>query len=79
MRTDLAWIHALDAIHHPWPKLAELPDKSYDLGIIIIMDCIMIVSERVFCKNLQVSYFSSKNAKAKCCKFKSKIVEAILS
>ena len=22
MRTDLAWIHALDAIHHPWPKLA---------------------------------------------------------
>ena len=22
MRTDVAWVCALDAIHHPWPKLA---------------------------------------------------------
>ena len=36
MRTDLAWVHALDAVHHPWPRVTELPDDSYDLGIIII-------------------------------------------
>lgn len=36
MRTDLAWIHTLDATHHPWPKVGELPDDTYDLGIIII-------------------------------------------
>ena len=36
MRTDLAWVHSLDATHHPWPKLQTLQDDLYDLGIIII-------------------------------------------
>ena len=36
MRTDLAWWCALDATHHPLPTLHEIPDNSYDFGIIII-------------------------------------------
>ena len=36
MRSDVSWICSLDATHHPWPKVAELPDNSYDFGIIII-------------------------------------------
>lgn len=36
MRTDVAWVHALNAIHHPLPTLHTLPSNSYDLGIIII-------------------------------------------
>ena len=36
MRTDLAWIHAMNATHHPWPELAEIPNDTYDIGIIII-------------------------------------------
>ena len=36
MRTDLAWWCALDATHHPLPTIHELPDDSYDFGIVII-------------------------------------------
>jgi len=36
MRTDLAWWCALDATHHPLPALHEIPDNSYDFGIVII-------------------------------------------
>ena len=36
MRTDLAWWCALDATHHPLPIIHELPDNSYDFGIIIL-------------------------------------------
>ena len=36
MRTDLAWWCALDATHHPLPTIHELPDNSYDFGIMIL-------------------------------------------
>ena len=36
MRTDLAWIHALDASHHPLISIHELQDNQYDLGIFIL-------------------------------------------
>lgn len=36
MRTDLAWWCALDATHHPLPIIHELPDNSYDFGIMIL-------------------------------------------
>ena len=36
MRTDLAWWCALDATHHPLPMIHELPDDSYDFGIMIL-------------------------------------------
>ena len=36
MRTDVAWVCALDAIHHPIPTIHELPDNSYDVGIMIL-------------------------------------------
>ena len=35
-RTDIAWQIALEAIHHPIPKLWQLPDNSYDIGIMIM-------------------------------------------
>ena len=28
MRTDVAWVCALDAVHHPIPTIHELPDNS---------------------------------------------------
>jgi len=36
MRTDVAWVHSLDATHHPLPTLHQIPDNSYDFGVIII-------------------------------------------
>lgn len=36
MRTDVAWVHALGAMHHPISALHTIPDNSYDFGIIII-------------------------------------------
>jgi len=36
MRTDMAWVHSLDAVHHPLSTLHEISDNSYDFGIIII-------------------------------------------
>ena len=36
MRTDVAWVCALDAVHHPIPTIHELPDNSYDVGIMIL-------------------------------------------
>jgi hypothetical protein len=36
MRTDIAWVCALEATHHPIIDLHNLPDNSYDIGIIII-------------------------------------------
>ena len=36
MRTDVAWVCALDAIHHPITSLSSVPSNSYDLGIVII-------------------------------------------
>ena len=36
MRTDVAWVCALDATHHPIPKLQNLPDNLYDIGVMIL-------------------------------------------
>jgi len=36
MRTDVAWVCALDATHHPIPKLQSLPDSLYDVGVMIL-------------------------------------------
>ena len=36
MRTDVAWVCALDATHHPIPQLSNLADNSYDIGMMII-------------------------------------------
>ena len=36
MRTDVAWVCALDATHHPIPTLQNLPNNLYDVGIMII-------------------------------------------
>ena len=36
MRTEYAWWVAQDAIHHNILKLQQLPDDTYDLGVIII-------------------------------------------
>ena len=36
MRTDVAWVCALDAIHHPIPKLETLSDNLYDVGVMIL-------------------------------------------
>ena len=36
MRTDVAWVCALNATHHPVLTLHQIPDNSYDVGIVII-------------------------------------------
>ena len=36
MRTDVSWVCALDATHHPVLTLHQIPDNSYDVGIVII-------------------------------------------
>ena len=36
MRTDMAWVHALDADHYPIYLIEQLQDSSYDLGIAIL-------------------------------------------
>lgn len=36
MRTDVAWVCALNAIHHPLQTVQSLPDNLYDIGILIV-------------------------------------------
>ena len=36
MRTDMAWVHALDADHYPIYLIEQLQNSSYDLGIAIL-------------------------------------------
>ena len=36
MRTDVAWVCALDAPHHPIAKLRSLSDNLYDVGVMIL-------------------------------------------
>ena len=36
MRTDMAWVCALEADHYPLPLISKLEDKIYDLGIAIL-------------------------------------------
>ena len=36
MRTDVAWVCALGATHHPLSKIQTLPDNLYDVGVMIL-------------------------------------------
>jgi hypothetical protein len=36
MRTDAAWMYLTNATHHPLPKIQTLPDKLYDVGVMIL-------------------------------------------
>ena len=36
MRTDVAWVCALGATHHPISNIHSIPDNTYDFGIVII-------------------------------------------
>tara|TARA_R100001015_G_C4627832_1_gene187615 strand:+ start:378 stop:1313 length:936 start_codon:yes stop_codon:yes gene_type:complete len=36
MRTDVAWVCALGANHHPITSLQSIPSNSYDFGVVII-------------------------------------------
>ena len=36
IRTDAAWMYLTDATHHPFPRLQDLPDKLYDVGVMIL-------------------------------------------
>ena len=36
MRTDVAWVCALDATHHPIFNIGNLEDNTYDVGIMIL-------------------------------------------
>ncbi len=36
MRTDTAWVCALNAEHYPLSLMSKVPDKAYDLGIAIL-------------------------------------------
>ena len=35
MRTDVAWVCALDAVHHPISNIHSITDNTYDVGVII--------------------------------------------
>ena len=61
MRTDVAWVCALDATHHPLPKIQTLPDKLYDVGVMILpknrtmlMDWPLLGEYRRVCKKVTV-------------------------
>ena len=68
MRTDVAWVCALDATHHPLPKIQALPDKLYDVGVMILpknrtmlMDWPLLGEYRRVCKKvtvMQESYYN---------------------
>jgi len=36
MRTDVAWVCALDSVHHPIVHLPSMKDNEYDVGIMIL-------------------------------------------
>ena len=36
MRTEYAWYNVLDSTHHPILHMENIPDNSYDIGVIII-------------------------------------------
>ncbi len=36
IRTDAAWMYLTDATHHPFPRLQDLPDNLYDVGVMIL-------------------------------------------
>ena len=68
MRTDVAWVCALDATHHPIPQLSNLADNSYDVGVMIIpkkrqplLNYPLLEQYKRVCKNvtvMQESYYN---------------------
>ena len=68
MRTDVAWVCALGATHHPIYKLHELSDNLYDIGVMILpkkrrmyMDFPLLEEYRRVCKKvtvMQESYYN---------------------
>ena len=68
MRTDVAWVCALDATHHPLPKIETLPDNLYDIGVMILpkkremlLDYPLLEQYRRVCKKvtvMQESYYN---------------------
>ena len=36
IRTDASWMYLTDATHHPFPRLQDLPDNLYDVGVMIL-------------------------------------------
>ena len=36
IRTDAAWMYLTDATHHPFPRLQDLPDELYEVGVMIL-------------------------------------------
>ena len=36
MRTDVAWVCALGATHHPISNIHSIPDNTYDIGVMIL-------------------------------------------
>ena len=68
MRTDVAWVCALDATHHPLPKIQTLPDNLYDIGVMILpkkrdmlLDYPLLEQYRRVCKKvtvMQESYYN---------------------
>ena len=36
MRTDLAWVSSLQAVHHPITSVHTIPKSSYDVGVVIV-------------------------------------------
>jgi len=68
MRTDVAWVCALNANHHPFPKLSTLPDNMYDVGVMILpkkrkplLDYPLLEQYKRVCKMvtvMQESYYS---------------------
>ena len=68
MRTDVAWVCALDATHHPLPKMQTLSDNLYDIGVMILpkkremlLDYPLLEQYRRVCKKvtvMQESYYN---------------------
>ena len=68
MRTDVAWVCALDATHHPIARIDTIPDNSYDVGVMILpknrawlMEYPLLEKYRRVCKKvtiMQESYYN---------------------
>tara|TARA_R100000995_G_scaffold73861_1_gene42736 strand:+ start:435 stop:1361 length:927 start_codon:yes stop_codon:yes gene_type:complete len=68
IRTDAAWMYLTDATHHPFPRLQDLPDKLYDVGVMILpkkrrelLDYPLLKQYRRVCKKvtvMQESYYN---------------------
>jgi hypothetical protein len=68
MRTDVAWVCALNATHHPLPKIQTLSDNLYDIGVMILpkkremlLDYPLLEQYRRVCKKvtvMQESYYN---------------------